>query len=112
NPCRERNTGSATKPFKGSVHPTSRATQEASWNERIGGRPALQKFRKWIGQQYDGANDREGELKTCRKKFVRVPAEEKERRRSEAVEDENLALEKYTAQQNRAHYRGSYTRNV
>src|SRR6266480_3949161 len=93
-PCCEGNAGSATKPFKGSVHPTSRATQEASWKERIGGRPALQKFRKWIGQQYDGANDREGELKTCRKKFVRVPAEEKECRRSEAVEDENLALEK------------------
>jgi hypothetical protein len=111
-PCREGNAGSAAKPFKGGVHPTSRAAQQASWQERIGSGPALQKFRKWIGKQYDGANDRKGELKACRKKFVRIPAEQKERRRSEAVENENLAFEKQTSQQNRAHYRGSYTRNV
>src|SRR6266478_7563518 len=93
-PRREGNAGSAAKPFEGGVHLTSRAAQQASWQERIGSGPALQKFRKWIGKQYDGANDREGELKACRKKFVCVPAEEKERRRSEAVEDENLAFEK------------------
>src|SRR5437762_10216851 len=28
-PCRERNAGSATKPFKGGVHPESRTTQQA-----------------------------------------------------------------------------------
>ena len=84
-PCREGNAGSATKPFKGNVHPESRTTQQASWQERIWSSPALQKFRKWIGKQYNGANDREGELKACRKKFVRVPAEKKERRCSEAV---------------------------
>ena len=93
-PCREGNAGSATKPFKGNVHPESRTTQQASWQERIWSSPALQKFRKWIGKQYNGANDREGELKACRKKFVRVPAEKKERRCSEAVENENLAFEK------------------
>src|SRR6267378_4283201 len=107
-PCREGNAGSLAKPFKGGVHPTSQAAQQASRQERIGGGQALQKFRKWIGKQYNGAHNREGELKARRKKFVRVPAEEKERRRSEAIEDENLAFEKQTAQQNRAHYRGSY----
>src|SRR4029453_16230988 len=93
-PGREGNAGSAAKPFKGGVHPTSRAAQQASWQERVGSGPALKKFRKWIGKQYNGANDREGELKACRKKFVRVPAEKKKRRRSETVKDENLALEK------------------
>src|SRR4030095_8441787 len=93
-PCRERNTGSAAEPFAASVHPTLRGAQQASWQERIGSGPALQKYGKWIGKQYDGANDREGELKACRKKFVRVPGEKKKRRRSETVKNENLALEK------------------
>src|SRR4029453_16367004 len=50
-PCRERNTGSAAEPFEASVHPTLRAAQQASWQERIGSGPALQKYGKWIGKQ-------------------------------------------------------------
>src|SRR4029077_12273644 len=78
-PCRKGNTGSAAEPFEASVQPTSRTTQQTSWQERIGGSPALQKSGKWIGKQNDGSNDCEGELKPCCKKFVRVPAEKKER---------------------------------
>src|SRR5207244_13306701 len=93
-PCREGNTRSAAEPFEASMEPTSRTAQQGSWQKRIGSCPALEKARKWIGKQYDGAYHREGELKTCRKKLVCVPAEKKERRRRETVKDEDLALEK------------------
>src|SRR2546423_13137184 len=75
-PCGERNTSSAAKPIETGMQPTARTPQQASWQERIGRGPALQKSGKWIGEQYDGANDRELELKDYRKKINRAPQQE------------------------------------
>src|SRR6266542_5740035 len=112
NPGCQRHRCSLAEPFVSSVHPATRTTQQAARQERIACHPTLQKPEKRIGKQYNGAHNREGELKSCIKKFVCVPAEKKERRSGETVQDECFSIEKETAEQNRAHYCGPHTRNV
>src|SRR5437879_11909288 len=78
----------------------------------VRGPPASQNPKQRIGKQNDCAHHREGELKTGGKEFVRIPAEKKKSRGGEAVENKDFSFEKETAEQDRSHYRGAYTRNV
>src|SRR3989442_5053299 len=97
NPGCERNGSSTAERFESNMHQTTRAAQQTAWQERIGCAPALQKSKKRISKQYDCAHHCERELKAGREKFVRIPAEKKERRRSETVEHKNFSVEKEAA---------------
>src|SRR5207247_11229124 len=80
--------------------------------EMVRSGPALQNPKEGVGKQNNCTHDREGELKTGRKEFVRIPPEKKEGCRGEAVEHENFSFEKKAAEQNRTHHCSSHTRNV
>src|SRR6266508_4362037 len=73
NPGCQRHRCSLAEPFVSSVDPATRTTQQAARQERIACHPTLQKTEKRIGKQYNGAHNREGELKDCsrRKLFHR-----------------------------------------
>jgi hypothetical protein len=72
------------------LSPQSGTAQQASRQKWIGRAPAAKEIEDRIRQQNDGSDDRERELKSGGEKFVCVPAEKKERRCGQTVEQKNF----------------------
>src|SRR4029434_2776179 len=87
-PSREGDGGPAAEPFETDVHEMTRTTQTARGQKRIRRTPSLQESEKRLGKRNDRAHDHERELEAGGKKFVRIPAKDKEVRSRETIKTE------------------------